>query len=266
MICWSAMDRPRQIRPGSSRHAQPLEQRPGLAPASAGASMRLPAPQRLAPHEDVLRRGQVGEQGGLLVDDGDPGVLGGRRAVQHGRRRRSPAAPRCPAGTPRPGSSPAWTCPRRSRRPARALPRRTGRSIRPRSRARPRTTWPRAAATAAASPPGPGRGRVACRSARRCLVGGSCAAVSRRRGPGDGAVPESSAGVARLSWRSADLDLGCPMDACRRSRPGSMDFSPRVVRCSAPGPSSSTSAPSGATTGARPRRPLAPASACRWRC
>ena len=42
-------------------------------------------PQRLAPHEDVLRGGQVGEQRGLLVDDGYPGVPGGCRTVQQRR-------------------------------------------------------------------------------------------------------------------------------------------------------------------------------------
>src|SRR5699024_4858441 len=37
---------------------------------------------RLAAHEDVLGHGQVGKEGGLLVDDRDAGCLGFRRGAE----------------------------------------------------------------------------------------------------------------------------------------------------------------------------------------
>jgi len=77
-ICWSAMDRPRQIRPGSSRDAKPLEQCGGLTAHQLPVDPP-PGPQRLPAHEDVLRDREIGEQGGFLVDDGDARVPGGRR-------------------------------------------------------------------------------------------------------------------------------------------------------------------------------------------
>jgi hypothetical protein len=72
---------PARVQP----HAEPPEQRGRLAahPPPVDAP---PRPQWLPAHEDVLRDGQVGEQGRFLVDDRDPGVLGGRRAVQGDRR------------------------------------------------------------------------------------------------------------------------------------------------------------------------------------
>ena len=65
--------------------AQPLEKRGGLA--AHQLSVDPPGgPQRLAAHEDVLRDREIGEEGGLLVDDGDAGVPGRCRAVQGDRR------------------------------------------------------------------------------------------------------------------------------------------------------------------------------------
>ena len=81
-ICWSAMDSPRADPARVELHAQPREQGRGLPRASRRRSIRRPAAQRLAAHEDVLGDRQVGEQGGLLVDDRDAGVLGVGRAVQ----------------------------------------------------------------------------------------------------------------------------------------------------------------------------------------
>ena len=59
---------------GTLRAALEFVHRPPVDPA--------PGPQRLAPDEHVLRHGQVGEQRRLLVDDGDAGRPGRRRAVQ----------------------------------------------------------------------------------------------------------------------------------------------------------------------------------------
>ena len=79
--CWSAMDRPRAIRAGSSGTPRRLK----IAAASsciARRSIRRPVPQGLAADEHVLRHGQVGEQRRLLVDHRDAGRLRGGRAVQ----------------------------------------------------------------------------------------------------------------------------------------------------------------------------------------
>ena len=70
--CWSAMDRPRAIRAGSSGTPRRLK----IAAASfciARRSILRPLTERLAADEHVLRDGQVGEQRRLLVDDGDAG-------------------------------------------------------------------------------------------------------------------------------------------------------------------------------------------------
>ena len=73
-ICWSAIDRPRAGRSGSSRDAEAVEQALDLVAASRARSIRPSAPQRLAAHEDVLGDREVGEERRLLVDDGDAGV------------------------------------------------------------------------------------------------------------------------------------------------------------------------------------------------
>ena len=79
--CWSAMDRPRAIRAGSSGTPSRLKiSRPPRRASPAGRSAARP--QRLAPDEHVLRHGEVGEQRRLLVDDGDAGRPGRGRAVQ----------------------------------------------------------------------------------------------------------------------------------------------------------------------------------------
>ncbi len=69
-ICCSAIERPRAIRPGSSR----TPSRSKISAACGVHRARVdPAPgaQRLAADEDVLGDRQVGEQDRLLVDDRD---------------------------------------------------------------------------------------------------------------------------------------------------------------------------------------------------
>ena len=79
--CCSAIESPRAIRSGSSRHAEALEDRVRLR--AHGAAIDAPArKERLPPDEDVLDHGQVGEQRRLLVDDCDPRLDGGSRAAQ----------------------------------------------------------------------------------------------------------------------------------------------------------------------------------------
>ena len=68
--CWSAMDRPRAIRAGSSGTPSRLKSRGRLVAHRAPVDP-APRPQRLASDEHVLRHGQVGEQRRLLVDDRD---------------------------------------------------------------------------------------------------------------------------------------------------------------------------------------------------
>ena len=82
MTCWSAIERPSAGRSGSMRtpsrrksDSTSRAHRPAVDPAEAADG--------LAAHEDVLGDRQVGEERGLLVDDGDARLLrlGGRREV-----------------------------------------------------------------------------------------------------------------------------------------------------------------------------------------
>src|SRR5258708_6286475 len=69
---------------GVKLHAQPREQFGGQ-PVHRGTVDPPPWAQRLPAHEDVLRDGQVGEQGRLLVDDRDACRARGDRTVKdHG--------------------------------------------------------------------------------------------------------------------------------------------------------------------------------------
>ncbi len=79
--CWSAIERPRASRSGSiGTPRRDVSSRVSLAHPRAveGAEPRV----RLAADEHVLRDRQVGEQRGLLVDDGDAGSLSVAGAVE----------------------------------------------------------------------------------------------------------------------------------------------------------------------------------------
>ena len=69
-ICWSAIERPRAIRSGSRRTPKRAKMVETWRAWPCGRCGR-PLAEGLAAHEHVLRHREVGEQGGLLVDDGD---------------------------------------------------------------------------------------------------------------------------------------------------------------------------------------------------
>ena len=138
-ICWSAIERPRTGRSGSSRTPRR---------SSSSWTLRCIAPpvdppqraERVVAHDDVLRDAEVGEQRRLLVDHRDAGVARVVRGVEvdrlavdeHRRPRRGGRRRRAP--------SRASTCRRRSRPSARAPRRGAARGCRRAARGRRRRT------------------------------------------------------------------------------------------------------------------------------
>ena len=81
--CCSAIERPRAMRPGSSRNAEPLEDRLGLRGSSRARSIAGPEPSGWRPMKMFSSNREVGEERRLLVDDRDPGVARRRRSAEH---------------------------------------------------------------------------------------------------------------------------------------------------------------------------------------